>query len=198
MTATEMAREQKYLDALPEHLRVGLAQRGTRVFVGGRADQSPGWAATGIKSHELTADGRELGDLSFYLPNRNEVFISSRSPHGSQNVYVHELGHAVDYKWIKPGGVTVTFGGKDYEVRIISDDPFFRAMHQKYILNNPDVRQYYRTGSQGTASSGRRESVAEGLAEYTKNGRQGLVNLFHSEEAASYWIKIMQRYGVIK
>ncbi|AXH48779.1 hypothetical protein SEA_STEAMY_2 [Mycobacterium phage Steamy] len=197
LTATEQAIEQKYLDQLPEHISKRLAERGTRLFVGGRADQSPGWALTGLKPDDKSGDGRELGDLSFYMPGINAVYISSRSPHGSANVYVHELGHAVDYQWIR-GGRTVTFAGKDYHVRLISDDPFFRAMHKKYIRDNEGVDPYYRTGSYGNESSGRRESVAEGLAVYNRYGRDGLVKLFNSQEAATLWIKIMQRYGVIK
>ncbi|UJD20841.1 metalloprotease [Mycobacterium phage Zimmer] len=205
LTDVERAREQEYMRELPQHLKDVLAKRGTRVFVGGRADESPGWADlakdTGWKSDTLTADGREIGTLSFYLPNRNEVYISSRSPHGSVNVYVHELGHALDFHYIDGGGRQIEFppGSGDFEtVHVISDDPRFRSMHRKYILNNTKVRKYYRTGSQGTAKSGREESVAEGMAEYQKYGREGLINLFHSAAAADAWIAIMKDYGVIK
>ncbi|QBP31027.1 metalloprotease [Mycobacterium phage Refuge] len=201
LTDAEKAREQRHLDELPAHLQHLLEQRDTRIFVGGRADESPGWANLGYKPTDKTADGRDLGDLSFYIPSRNEVYISARSPHGSVNVYVHELGHAIDYQWIGLKGREVEFppGSGNFEtVRIISEDPEFRSMHRKYILNNAQVRKYYRTGSQGTAQSGRRESVAEGMAEYTKYGRDGLVSLFHSAAAADAWIAIMKRYGVIK
>ncbi|AHG23784.1 peptidase [Mycobacterium phage EagleEye] len=157
--------------------------------MGRRADETPGWAAY-AEEHEITStskipDGREIGTLSFYVPSRNEVYISVHHPGGSVNVYTHELGHAIDFQW-QGGGKT------------ISNDPEWVKLHEENILNNESIYYYYRTGSNGTALSGRKELFAEGFAIYNQYGYNRLVSFVGSKAVADKIIEIWTKYGVIK
>lgn len=192
----EFANEQ--MNHMSQHLLVRLRENGLKLSVADRADHSPHWAeyakSLGITSSTKTADGRELGDLSFY--HEGYVFVSDSSPHGSQNVYVHELAHAVDYHFLGKGkGYTAKNG---MWVKILSDDPEFVTMHREKIFPNSSVRAYYRTGSTGDRTSGRRETFAEGYAEYVMRGRDGLKKLLGSYEVADEFIRILTAQGVIK
>lgn len=183
---------------MPErHLRL-LNHRGVKIYVDDRADQSPGWADyaqdEGITSSSTTADGRELGDLSFY--HKGRVFVSDASGHGSYNVYVHELAHALDYHWM-PEGMEVEWLGNTYTIDKLSDHPDFIKMHQDRIITNTNIRAYYRTGSTGEQSSGRRESFAEGYAAYVTGGREKLKELFKTYITADMFIDILKKQGVI-
>ncbi|QDP44587.1 metalloprotease [Mycobacterium phage NothingSpecial] len=191
----EKAVQQHMFDKMPDHLKARLFESGLKVWVGTRADQTPGWhehaKATGITSKSKIADGREVGSLSFYMGSRNELFISVHHPGGSKNVYVHEMAHAVDYQWTGDG-------------RLISNDPEWIALHNKYIKDNPLINSYYRGGPSGTnAASGRKELFAEGFAIYNEagggeTGRMRLMAFVGSKAAADEIIAIWKRYGVVK
>lgn len=190
------------INRMPERHRRLLNHRGVKLYVDRRADQTPGWAQyaadNGIDSSTLTADGREVGDLSFY--DQGKVFVSDASPHGSANVYVHELAHALDYHYLGGRSVEVEWPAGSGAVRfvtLISDDPDYIDMHSNLIVPNASVRDYYRTGSTGAHSSGRKESFAEGYAEYITNGREGVKRILGSYEVADRFINILTRYGVI-
>ncbi|QGJ88285.1 metalloprotease [Mycobacterium phage DreamTeam1] len=190
LTDYEKAAQQAMFDQLPKRIRDGLHKSGLKVFVGTRADNTPGWAehakATGVTSTTKIADGREIGELSYYMGSRNEIFISVHHPGGSVNVYVHEMAHAIDYQWTGNG-------------KLISEDPDWVALHNKYVLNNSLIRAYYRGGPSGTnAASGRKELFAEGFAVYNADGRDGLVKWVHSAEAADEMIRLWKKYGVLK
>lgn len=182
-----------------------LHDRGTKVWVGTRADKTPGWSEfeknTGSTSNTKIGDGRRLGTLSFYSPSTNELFISVDHPGGSVNVYTHELGHALDYEFLDgtrlaewpPGS------GNFSPVRTISDDPAWVDLHDKYVRNNAQINSYYRGGPTGSnAQSGRRELFAEGFSVYNQFGRDALAKWVKSGEAADKMIAIWTRYGVFK
>ncbi|AGR46419.1 hypothetical protein ODIN_1 [Mycobacterium phage Odin] len=205
LTEAEKAKQQKMFDKLPDHLKKRLFDSGTKIWVGTRADKTPGWAEfakeTGYDSNSKIADGREIGSLSFYLGSRNELFISVHHPGGSVNVYTHELGHALDYQMI--GGTKLREwppGSGDFRtVRIISDDPEWAEIHAKEIVNNQNINSYYRGGPSGKDPvSGRKELFAEGFAVYNEYGRSALVGWVKSEKVADTMIDIWKRYGVIK
>ncbi|AWN05770.1 hypothetical protein SEA_PRIAMO_2 [Mycobacterium phage Priamo] len=189
LTPSEKAKQQKMLDELPQHAQDRLRETGTRVWVGSRADETPGWdglaKATGWESTTQIADGREIGSLSFYIGFRNELFISVHYPGGSVNVYVHELGHAIDYQWTGDG-------------KLISEDPDWVKIHDAHVWGHPKINSYYQGGPSGTSKeSGRKELFAEGYAVYNKYGRSGLISWVYSEEAADAMIEIWKKYGVI-
>ncbi|QGJ88757.1 metalloprotease [Mycobacterium phage Yecey3] len=189
LTDAEKAEQQHMLDQLPANVLKRLRDRGTKIWVGRRADETPGWGPlakdTGWTSDEKIADGREIGSLSFYVGHRNELFISVHHKGGSVNVYVHELGHAADYQWTGDG-------------KLISNDPDWIAMHNKWVKDNPLIRAYFRGGPSGSnAASGRKETFAEGFAVYNKGGRPSLIAWIKSEEAADEMIRIWKKYGVI-
>jgi hypothetical protein len=190
LTTAEKQRQQDMFDKLPPHLKDMLHKSGTRVYVGTRADETPGWhehaTSTGITSTTTIADGREIGTLSFYYPPRNELFISVHHPGGSVNVYTHELGHAVDFQMIGNGDT-------------ISSDPDWVELHTNHILNNPLINSYYRGGPSGTnAASGRQELFAEGFAIYNERGIIGLRGFVGSRDVADQIVAIWKRYGVVQ
>lgn len=191
---------QRMIDEMPEeHLKL-LERRGVRMFVDNRADQSPGWVeyATkeGINSNSKHADGRSIGDLSFY--HKGVIFVSDGN-HGSKqgNVYTHELSHAIDYHWLETTKI-VEFEGKRYYVYQISDDPQFIDWHSNKVLDNPAVRAYFKTGSNNTVESGRRESFAEGYSQYLSGGMPALIKFFGTSDVADEFVDILKGYGVIK
>ncbi|QXO13280.1 peptidase [Mycobacterium phage Trooper] len=190
LTDQEKSVEQFRFDQMPERLRKRLHETGLKVYVGRRADETPGWAEfakdRGLTPTSKFADGREYGTLSFYAPDRREIYISVHNPGGSVNVYTHEMGHAVDYQWTKDGSR-------------ISEDPEWVALHNKYIKDNPEIDSYYRGGPTGNnAGSGRRELFAEGFAIFNKYGRPALVGWTKSEAAADAMIAIWKKYGVFE
>uniref|UniRef100_A0AAU8GTF0 Metalloprotease n=1 Tax=Mycobacterium phage BabyBack TaxID=3158877 RepID=A0AAU8GTF0_9CAUD len=190
LTQAQRDKQQQMLDQLPDNAMDRLRETGTQIWVGRRADETPGWAGlaqeTGWTSTDTIADGRQLGSLSFYVGHRNELYISVDHPGGSVNVYVHELGHAIDYQWTGDG-------------RLISDDVEWQSLHNTHIKNNPDIDSYYRGGPSGTNdASGRKELFAEGYAIYNKYGRAALVGWTKSVDAADTMIAIWKRYGVIE
>ena len=208
LTDAEKRQQQAMFDELPKNLKEMLSRSGTKVWVGTRADNTPGWDEfsrdTGLKTDSKIADGRDVGTLSFYLASRNELFISVRHPGGSVNVYTHELGHAIDFQMIgQRGGVArvewPAGSGNMHDVRIISDDPRWEDLHAKYIRTNTDINSYFRGGPSGTDNaSGRRELFAEGFAIYNKYGYGALVGWTQSADAAKQMIDIWKEYGVIK
>ncbi|QGZ16892.1 peptidase [Mycobacterium phage Phaded] len=190
LTTAERQQQQDKFDKLPDHLKSKLFDSGMKLYVGTRADETPGWAehakATGAKSTDKIADGREIGSLSFYMGSRNEIFISVRHPGGSVNVYVHEMAHAVDYQ-IRGDG------------RLVSNDPDWIKLHNDHILNNPLINSYYRGGPSGkNAASGRKELFAEGFAIYNERGIIGLRGFVGSREVADMMLEVWKRYGVVK
>ncbi|AGT14255.1 peptidase [Mycobacterium phage Adzzy] len=205
LTDVEKAKQQSMLDKLPEHLNKRLHETGTKLWVGTRADKTPGWAEhakdTGVTSTTKIGDGREVGELSFYYPARNEIFISVHNPGGSVNVYVHELAHAIDYQHTgKTIGVEFPpDSGNLYSVRIISDDPYWKKLHADHIVNNTNINSYYRGGPTGKDErSGRRELFAEGFAIYNERGIIGLRGFVGSREVADMMVEVWKRYGVVK
>ncbi|QGH79674.1 metalloprotease [Gordonia phage Anon] len=197
-------KQQEMFDEMPEKLRDALARAGTEINVGPRADGTPGWErfakVTGYDSETTIADGRELGTLSFFQWDTNQIFISTDHPGGSVNVYVHEMAHAIDAKFLGETYV-VEFppdSGKMVDVNAISDDPGWKEMHTTYVLNNPHVNSYYRGGPSGKSPlMGRRETFAEGFAIYNKYGRSGLVGWLRSEDGADEIIDLWKYWKVI-
>ncbi|AMO43970.1 peptidase [Mycobacterium phage Bactobuster] len=190
LTTAERQREQDRFDKMPDRLKARLFESGTKIYVGRRADETDGWAQfsadRGIKPGDKFADGREYGTLSFYAPDRNEIYISVHNPGGSENVYTHELGHAVDYQYTGNG-------------KLISNDPEWVKLHTDHILNNPLIPSYFRGGPTGkSAASGRRELFAEGFAIYNSRGTLGLTGFVGSKAVAEQIIAIWKRYGVIQ
>ncbi|QFG11517.1 metalloprotease [Mycobacterium phage BogosyJay] len=186
----EREEQEAKMAEMPLHLRRRLALTGLKTYVGSRADETPGWydfmIDRGITPDTKIADGRPYGTLSFYAPDRREIYISVHNPGGSVNVYVHEMAHAVDNQWTN-------------DDKWISADPDWVALHTKYVLNNPLIIAYYRGGPSGTnAVSGRKELFAEGFAVFNRGGRDALVKWVHSAEAADEMIKIWKKYGVVK
>ncbi|AHJ86367.1 hypothetical protein 40AC_3 [Mycobacterium phage 40AC] len=193
-----------------------LAERGTRLHVGTRADNTPGWAEyakkTNTTSTDKIADGREVGTLSYYDPTTNEIFISVHYPGGSVNVYTHELGHAIDFTWLKNQQKAVEWppdSGTQYAVSRIHNDPEWKDIHEKWVLTNPNIINYYKYGpnkppGQGQTSpdwhlaAGRSELFAEGYAMYTAGGRMRLMGFVGSAAAADAMIAVWKRYGVIE
>ncbi|AER48190.1 hypothetical protein BLUE7_2 [Mycobacterium phage Blue7] len=189
LTNSEKAEQQKMLDELPQNAKDRLRETGTKIWVGARADETPGWAElakeTGWESDTQIADGREIGSLSFYVGFRNELYISVDYPGGSVNVYIHELGHAIDFQWTGDG-------------KLISEDSDWIKLHDAYVWNNTLINSYYRGGPSGTdKASGRKELFAEGYAVFNKRGRAGLIKWVRSEAAADEMIAIWKKYGVI-
>ncbi|AZS08206.1 hypothetical protein PBI_IRONMAN_2 [Mycobacterium phage IronMan] len=190
LTTAERQTQQDKFDKMPDHLKSKLFDSGMKLYVGTRADKTPGWAehakATGAKSTDQIADGREIGSLSFYMGSRNEIFISVHHPGGSVNVYTHEMGHAVDYQ-IRGDG------------RLVSNDPDWIKLHNDHIVNNPLINSYYRGGPSGTNNaSGRKELFAEGFAIYNERGIIGLRGFVGSREVADMMMAVWKRYGVVQ
>ena len=189
LTSEQKQLQKDKFDKLPPHLKQLLKASGTKVFVGTRADQTPGWdayaKATGRSSTDTVPDGRQIGTLSFYIGSRNELYISVNHPGGSVNVYTHELGHAVDLQITGDGSW-------------LSNNWDFEDIHNKYIRTNDKIRAYFKEGSRGTAESGRKESFAEGLATYFQKGLDGLTKFVHSREAAELMVDFWKKNGVIK
>lgn len=212
----DVAREIEYqVKQLPERLRHVLKERGLRVNVSRRADGHPQWAAysatTGRVSTDLTADGREVGTLSFYNGYTNDVFISTDHPGGSYNVMVHEMAHALDAKWLKDPVKVRTDAGNEITVSNISrDDPEFVKMHDDYLLPVKDVDEwfnYFIGGPSGTNDeAGRAELFAEGLAAYFDGGKvrlreflfKGIKDQTARYHVADTLISIWTRYGIIE
>ncbi|QJD50206.1 peptidase [Mycobacterium phage Iwokeuplikedis] len=189
LTDKERAFEEYLFEQMPTGLRKRLHERGLKVYVGRKASETPGWpefaADRGLTPDSKFADGREYGTLSFYAPDRREIYISVHNPGGSVNVYTHEMGHAVDYLHSDSGR--------------ISEDPDWVSLHNTHIKDNPDIDSYYRGGPTGNnAGSGRRELFAEGFAMYNKYGYDALVNWTHSTAAADKMIAVWKRYGVFE
>lgn len=190
------------MSRMPERHRRLLEHRGVKISVDNRTDTSPEWAAyaaqEGVTGTDLSSDGRELGTLSFY--HEGFVFVSDASEHGSANVYVHEMAHALDYHYLDNQMFELEYpvgSGQQRAFRYLSDDPEFVDMHRTRIFNNTSIRVYYRKGSSNNRTSGRRESFAEGYAEYITRGREGLKDLFKTYRTADQFIEILKRQGVI-
>lgn len=205
LSGDERAKEQALFDQMPDRLKKILHDRGTKVWVGTRADKTPGWAEfsknTGMVSTTKIGDGREVGTLSFYSPSTNELFISVNHPGGGVNVYTHELGHAIDYQILdSPRLAEWPEGSGNFtSVRRVSNDPGWVDLHTKYVRDNPNINPYYRGGPTGAdADSGRSELFAEGFSVYNQFGRDVLANWVKSSEAADKMIAIWKKYGVIK
>ncbi|QFG08585.1 metalloprotease [Mycobacterium phage Vanisoa] len=187
----EIEEQEAKMAEMPLHLRRRLALTNLRIYVADQAVNSPGWfdfmQDRGITEDTKIEDGRPYGTLSFYAPDRREIYISVHTPGGSVNVYVHEMAHAVDFQWT----------GDD---KWISADPDWVALHTKYILNNPNILAYYRGGPSGTnAVAGQKELFAEGFAVFNRGGRDALVRwLDNQPEAADAMIAIWKKYGVLK
>lgn len=186
---------------IPERHMVRLKEAGVKISVDDRADTSPYWdeysKRTNSNSNTKTADGRNIGDLSFY--HRGYVFISDSKSTGSVNVYTHEIGHAIDFNH-HPRAVKFEYPPGSGTIRTyhtVSDDPEFVDLHSTRIFPNTHVRAYYRKGSEGSKTSGREESFAEGYAEYLARGRDGVRDLLGSYAVADRFIAILKRNGVI-
>ena len=213
ITQEEIAQQ---MTEMPDNILRVLKQPGLQIFVGKRADDTPGWAATGIQSSDVTADGRSKGSLSFYTARENMIFISTDEPGGSKNVMVHEMGHALDFTIVKDNPVMVESApGIDITVsRISRDDPEWVKMHDDYLLPVKDVNEwfnYFIGGPSGTNNEmGRAELFAEGLAAYFNGnhaeGKTRLRNfLFNGIKdtdkrriVAEKMIDIWKRYKIIE
>lgn len=161
----------------------------------------------------VTSDGRAADEVSFFSPTYGDVIISTDPSHGSLDLVAHELGHALDYRVLGREPPTVVWqeqGAKSLPASVrpsvqapvsttvhrIQDDPFVKWAHARVAAGSgPD---YYRTGSQGTAASGRAEWIAEGYAAVLNNNRPWLVyNSGGDEQAADILTWTFRRFGVI-
>lgn len=198
---------------MPKAIREVLADRGLKINVSPRADRHPNWAeyaeATGTEADDVIGDGRSVGNLSFYDPNTQDIFISTSKPGSSKNVMVHEMAHGVDDLWLEtPVDVIYDFNGEDliYEVKTISrEDPYWIEIHRDWILPNENINSYYRGGPEGDVDEdGRSEFFAEGMAVFMEDGRDGLlefVEAIESPEGRDYvvdtMIAVWEKYGII-
>lgn len=186
-TVTDDAREltNAQFDKIPAHVKQLLAERGYKINVGNRADDTAAWPAfaTAAKytSDTKIKDGRKIGTLSFHDFVAKQTFISTGTKGGSRNTVAHEAGHGIDDLWLEEGleltwpdenGVNQTFTVG----RISRDDPEWKWIHDNYTKDEEGIDQYYRGGANGTDAGGREEFWAEGLAAYLHgSGRNGLV-----------------------
>lgn len=215
MSSEEQQKWKGKFEKLPIHLRQTLEERGLKFYVADRAAEHPEWGeyelATNVTADTPIGDGRTYGDLSFYDPNRNEIFVSTfdGDDGGTANVMVHEGAHAVDATFLKDP-VEVEYDGQTYSVKEISrDDPEWVEMHNEHVLPVKGVYDwfdYFVGGPDGnTDADGRSELFAEGLAAYLEGGMTSLVEfLFNGIKdndsrfaTADKMVNIWERYGIL-
>jgi hypothetical protein len=205
-------------DQMPTRIREELFERGVKINVGRRADDTDRWGeyapSQGIDGNTLIADGRKMGELNFYDSKTNDIFISTSSKDSSFNVMVHEMGHGVDAKWNKTAVDTIWVDAAGvssvFQVKEISrDDPDFIYLHDNYVKNNTGILPYYRGGPSGTSDEdGRSELFAESMAAYFHGGRQGMVGflaaipnetgIMQRDYVIDAIIGIWYRYGILE
>lgn len=205
-------------DQMPTRIREELFERGVKINVGRRADETDRWGeyapSQGVDGNTLIADGRKMGELNFYDSKTNDIFISTSSKDSSFNVMVHEMGHGVDAKWNKTAVDTIWVDAAGvssvFQVKEISrDDPDFMYLHDNYVKNNTGIDSYYRGGPSGTSDEdGRSELFAESMAAYFHGGRQGMVGflaaipnetgIMQRDYVIDAIIGIWYRYGILE
>ena len=189
-----------------------LEERGVEVVVARRVSES--------KFAELyrdvrTADDRAIEDVSFYQDSLDAVVITTGHESGSINVVAHEIGHALDFRTLRGNPIDVVWQEQGSEhlpasikqrvqepdvtsVDRFIDDPYVEWAHSAYIHKNPAVNDYYRTGSEGHAQSGREEWVAEGYAAVVERNDEWLLTISGgSREAADILKWTYRRMGVL-
>lgn len=185
---------------IPRRALETLDRTGVEVVVARKVSESK---FAHIYAGMKTSDGRAVEDVSFYQSQLDAVFISTAAPHGSVNVVAHEIGHALDdrtlrdrpldVEWQEPGQPPVV-----HTVPRFVDDPYLRYVHTKYVHDNTAADGYYRTGSEGTAESGREEWIAEGYAAVVERNDAHLLWISGgSREAADTLKWTYRRMGVL-
>lgn len=188
------------LGRVPTAVRDRLAGEGLRYAVGRTLSDLPDAQLRGKWSGRHTADGRSLEDTSFYSTDDAAVVLSTDGRHGSVSVELHEYGHAVDDLFLRNNPVDVVMQDQGAEnllgplrgiaqqprtktVAAIIDDPYVEWAHARVRATSaPD---YYRTGSVGTAKSGRSEWIAEGFAAAVQGRRDQLLKISGGDEQAA-------------
>lgn len=195
------AKYEKKLSKLPDRLSKILNERGTRMYISPRSGDHPDFHETGYDPDMVLGDDRTVGDLSFYAPPSNQIFLSTNydAEDGSRNVVVHEAGHALDEHYLDGKPFKREFNGKTKTVKIISkDDPEWKKIHEDSILTNPNVDDYYKYGSSNTLVDGRSELFAESLAAYYEGGVLGVTGIVGSRAVALQIIAVFKLYGIVE
>ena len=190
--------------SIPESARDVLRTAGVRIGVAPNTDTLFGRTAANRRS--LTADGRALGTTSHYSPADNAVYLAAqdvgRYASGSANVVAHESGHALDYNVLRLNPVTVAWQSPGeaearYRPRYVHEDPYLMWAHNEFVYPNADIDDYYRTGSQGFAKSGRQEWVAEGFAAMVEGDDALLERISGGSRGADIFRWTMRRLGML-
>lgn len=190
--------------SIPESARDVLRTAGVRIGVAPNTDTLFGRTAADRRS--LTADGRALGSTSHYSPSDNAVYLAAqdvgRYASGSANVVAHESGHALDYNVLRLNPVTVAWQSPGeaearYRPRYVHEDPYLMWAHNEFVYPNADIDDYYRTGSQGFAKSGRQEWVAEGFAAMVEGDDALLERISGGSRGADIFRWTMRRLGML-
>ena len=204
LPAEKKTKYEGMFNKLPERLRVALSEANTRVYVTNRAGDHPDFAETGWDANMVLGDNRTVGDLNFYAPGTNQIFISVsyEDSDGSRNVMVHEAGHALDEHFLKEPEVREwpEDSGNMHDVEIISrDDPEWIEIHENEIKTNPNVDSYYKGGPSGTDDiDGRSETFAEALAAYYEGGVLGVAGIVGSRATAEKLVAIFKLYDLVR
>ncbi|WP_179277869.1 hypothetical protein [Rhodococcus sp. 14-2496-1d] len=212
--ATEIAATRATLDRIPIAAREELKRQYVRLFLTRRVSLLDDAQVRSRYATMVTSDGRPSDEVSFFSPTYGDVIISTDPGNGSLDVVAHELGHALDYRALRREPPSVTWqeqGAKALPesarpsaqtpvtttVFRIQDDPYVKWAHARVAAGSGP--EYYRLGSQGNASSGRAEWIAEGYAAVLNNNRPWLVyNSGGDEQAADILAWTFRRLGVIR
>jgi hypothetical protein len=207
----DVSRAQAQYLTIPEQTRRILTEAGVKVRMAPNTDVLPGNQYAGLKTSDgrslgTTSDGRSLGTTSYFNPTDNNVYLAAAdaraSESGSTNVIAHELGHALDFNALELNPVTVTWQEPSQDEIVtrptkVYQDVYLTWAHREYILNNPDVSDYFRTGSEGNARSGRQEWIAEGFAAMVEGDDGLLERLSGGSRGADIFRWTMRRLGLL-
>lgn len=199
---------------LPENVRQRLVERGIKVHVGKKPSETERWndylAETSQQSGAQVGDGRQLDEVHFYDWETNDVFIGTEIPHSSYNIYIHELGHAVDARWLDDA-VEVEWVDDNgdsfiYEVLVPSrDDPDWLYVHENFVRNNNGFDSYWRDANSGDFEGGSAEFWAEAMAAWFEGGYASLSQFLRPIDNSQFdrdfvideILGVWRRYGII-
>ncbi|WP_206029981.1 hypothetical protein [Rhodococcus sp. IC4_135] len=212
VTGVEKMQFDRDFTMVPRSALAILEERGVEIVVARKVSESK-FAA--LYKDVRTADDRAIEDVSFYQDSLDAVVITTGHESGSINVVAHEIGHALDFRTLRGNPIDVVWQEQGSEhlpasikqrvqepdvtsVDRFIDDPYVEWAHSAYIHKNPAVNDYYRTGSEGHAQSGREEWVAEGYAAVVERNDDWLLTISGgSREAADILKWTYRRMGVL-